>query len=86
VLVDYEPEEPAAFSPIEDDISIPEDHTPTLEERPADLPPLVDDLFAYPAEDGHMAGRKRRKNFLVRGRQSAPLTPTPKSKPPLVLM
>ncbi len=27
-LVDYESEEPAAFYPIEDDISVPEDHTP----------------------------------------------------------
>ncbi len=85
VLVDYEPEEPAAFSPIEDDISIPEDHTPTLEEGPADISLHANDLPAYPAENANMAERKRRQNVLVRGRQSAPPTPTPKSKPPLVL-
>ncbi len=31
VLVDYELEEPAAFSPIEDDIPIPKDRTPIPE-------------------------------------------------------
>jgi hypothetical protein len=54
---------PAAFSPIEDDISIPEDHTPTPEEGTADISPLSDDLPGFSAEYGHMAGRKRSRNF-----------------------
>ncbi len=35
---------PAAFSPTEDDISIPEDHTSTPEEETADIYSLSDDL------------------------------------------
>ncbi len=59
VLVDYKPEDPAAFSPIEDDLSIPEKRTPTLEEVPLDISPNTDELPAYPAEDVRIAGRKR---------------------------
>ncbi len=47
-LVGYEPEEPPRFSPIKDDISIPEEHTPTPEERASDFSPLADDLPAFP--------------------------------------
>jgi hypothetical protein len=32
-LVDYEPEEPAAFSPVEDDISVQECYTPAVSSR-----------------------------------------------------
>ncbi len=70
----------AAFSPIEDDISIPEDHTSTPEEETADISPLSDDLPGFSAEYCHMAGRKRSRNF--------PAPPTRqvllKSQPPLI--
>ncbi len=64
-LIDYEPEEPAVFSPIEDDILVPGDHTPTLEEGTAHISPLAVYLPAFSAEDGHMAGRKRLRSFLA---------------------
>jgi hypothetical protein len=40
-LVDYEPEKPAAFSPVEDDVLVPEDHTPTLEKGQPIFPLLL---------------------------------------------
>ncbi len=46
-LVDYEPEEPAAFSPVEDDVSVSESRTPALEEGPAEFPPLSDDFCGF---------------------------------------
>ncbi len=46
-LVVYEPQEPPRFSPIEDDISIPEEHTPTPEEGTSDISPL----WLLPAEN-----------------------------------
>ncbi len=62
-LVDYEPEEQAAFSPVGDDISVPEDHTPTLDQGPANISPIINDLPAYLTDDATMAGRKRRQKF-----------------------
>jgi hypothetical protein len=66
----------AAFSPIEDDISIPEDHTPTPEKKTADIFPLSDDLPAFSAEDSHMARRKRSQNF-----SGAAYAPSPRQIP-----
>jgi hypothetical protein len=43
-LVDYEPEEPAAYSPIQGGISVQGDHTPTLEEGPHDFSPNTDNF------------------------------------------
>jgi hypothetical protein len=37
-LVDYEPEEPPSFSPIQDEMSVQGDHTPTQEEEPHYFP------------------------------------------------
>jgi hypothetical protein len=54
---------PAALSPIEDDISIPEDHAPALEEEPHYFPPDTDELPASLAEDDPLAGRKRSRIF-----------------------
>jgi hypothetical protein len=79
-LVDYEPEEPAAFSPIQDDVSVQGDHTSTLEEGPHDFPPNTDDFPAFSAEDGHMAGRKRSQIFLALPTRQVLLN----SKPPLI--
>ncbi len=79
-LVDYEPEEPPRFSPIEDDISIPEEHTPTPEEGTADISPLADDLPAFFAEDDPMAGRKRSRF------SGAARTPSPPQDPDLAEM
>jgi hypothetical protein len=45
-LVDYEPEEPPRFSLIEDDISLPEKHTPTPEEGTGEISPHADELPA----------------------------------------
>jgi hypothetical protein len=62
-LVVYEYKEPPRFSPIEDSISIPEEHTPTPEEGAPDISPLADDLPAFSAEDGPMVGGKRSRFF-----------------------
>jgi hypothetical protein len=62
-LFGYEPEEPPRFSPIEDDISILEEHTPTPEEGASDISPLADDLPAFSAEDGPSVGAKRSRLF-----------------------
>ncbi len=62
-LVGYEPEETPRFSPIEDDISIPEEHTPTPEEGASDISPLADDLPAFFAKDGPSIGAKRSQFF-----------------------
>ncbi len=56
-LVGYEPEEPPRFSPIEDDVSIPEAHTPNPEDVASDISPLADDLPAFSAEDGPSISR-----------------------------
>ncbi len=53
-LVDYEPEEPAAFSPVGDDISVPKDHMPTLGEGPADISPAPGlAITCFPGRSGH---------------------------------
>ncbi len=62
-LVDYEPEYPPPFSPIQDDMSVQGDHTPTQEEEPHYFPPDTDDFPASLAEDDPMAGRKRSRFF-----------------------
>ncbi len=51
-LVDYEPEVPPSFSPIQDDISVREDRTPTHEEETGEISPHADELPALFAEDG----------------------------------
>jgi hypothetical protein len=61
-LVDYEPEDPPS-SPIQDEASVQEDHTPTQQERPHDFPFSTDVLPAFSAEDDLMAGRKRSRFF-----------------------
>ncbi len=80
-LADYEPrEEPAAFSPVKDDLSVQECYTPAHGDGPANIPPHSDDLPAYPAEGSNVARRKRSQIFLVRGRRAAPPMPTPKCR------
>jgi hypothetical protein len=78
-LVDYEPEEPAAFSPVEDDLSVQECYTPAHGDGPANIPPHSDDLPAYLAEGSNVAGRKR-SHFFKRGRREVPPMPTPKCR------
>ncbi len=65
-LVDYEPEEPPRFSPIVDDISLPEEHTPTPEEETGEISPHTDELPALFAEDDPMAGGGALANFFRR--------------------
>jgi hypothetical protein len=62
-LIGYEPEVPPSFSPIQDEISVQEDRTPTQEEGQNYFPPDTDDLPASLAEDGPMEGGKRSRNF-----------------------
>jgi hypothetical protein len=63
-LVDYEPEQPTRFSPIEDDISLPEEHTPTPEEGTGEISPHADELPALFAEDDPiMAGGGKRSRI-----------------------
>jgi hypothetical protein len=80
-LVDYEPEEPPSFSPIQDDMSVQEDRTPTLEEEPHYFAPDTDKLPASLAEDEPMAGRKRSLTF-----PGAARTPSPPQDPALADM
>ncbi len=77
----YEPEEPPRFSPIEDDISIPEEHTPTPEEGASDISLLADDLPAFSAEDGPMVGGEALAIF-----SGAARTPSPPQTADLVEM
>ncbi len=58
-----EPVEPPRFSPIIDDISLPEELTPTPEDVTSDISPIVDDLPAFSAEDGPSVGAKRSQFF-----------------------
>jgi hypothetical protein len=58
-LIDYEPEVPPSFSPIQDDMSVQEDRTPTQEEEQHYFPPNTDNLPASLADDDPMEGRKR---------------------------
>ncbi len=62
-LVDYEPEVPPSFLPIQDDISAREDRTPTQEEEQHYLSANTDELPALVAEDGPMAGGKLSQFF-----------------------
>ncbi len=55
----HEPVEPPRFSPIIDDISLPEEHTPTPEQQTGEISPQTDDFPAYLAEDGPSARGKR---------------------------
>ena len=55
-IIGYEPEVPPSFSPIQDEISVQEDRTPTKEEEQHYFPPNTDDLPASLAEDGPMEG------------------------------
>ncbi len=76
-LVVYEHEEPPRFSPIDDNISIPEEHIPTPEEGATDFSPLVKDLPAFFAEDGPMVGGKRSRIF----RRCSHAKPSSRSRP-----
>ncbi len=58
-----EPVEPPRFSPIIDDISLPEELTPTPEDVASDFSPTADDLPAFSAEDGPSVGAKRSHFF-----------------------
>jgi hypothetical protein len=63
LLVDYEPEEPAAFSPMEDDISgVGEDLSPPGDGQD-NISSTNNDFPANLAEGGHMAGAKRSQIF-----------------------
>ncbi len=58
-----EPVEPPRFSPIIDDISLPEELTPTPEDVASDISSQTDDLPAFPAGDGPSVGAKRSQIF-----------------------
>jgi hypothetical protein len=59
----HEPAEPPRFSSIIDDISLPEEHTPTPEEQTGEISPQTDDFPASLAEDGTSARGKRSQFF-----------------------
>ena len=59
----HEPVEPPRFSPIIDDISLPEELTPTPEEQTGEISPQTDDFPASLAEDGPSARGKRSQFF-----------------------
>ncbi len=61
--MDYEPEEPARFSPAEEDNSVDEDDLSVHGDGPADNNPTSDDIPAYLVEGSNVAGRKRSHNF-----------------------
>jgi hypothetical protein len=63
-LIDYEPEEPESFSPVEVDNSVEEDDYPAQGDGTEDNIPVTDDFPAYPAEGSDMAGRKRCQKVL----------------------
>ncbi len=54
--MDYEPEEPARFSPAEEDIYSGEDDYPAHGDGSEDNIHITDDFPAYPAEGADMAG------------------------------
>ncbi len=70
-LVDYESEEPARFSPVEEDIYSGEDDYPAHGDGPEDNIPITDVFPAYPAEGADMEGRKRLQNVFKRGSTAA---------------
>jgi hypothetical protein len=71
-----EPVEPPRFSPIVDDISLPEDLTPTPEDVASDISPNVYDLPAFSAKDGPSVGARRSHFF-----SGAAHTPSPSQHP-----
>ncbi len=66
-LIDYEPEEPARFSPADMDISAEEDDSPAHGDGPEDKAPISDDFSAYSAEAADRVGGKRSQNIFRRG-------------------
>ncbi len=67
-LVDYEPEEPATFSPVEDHISVGGEDLSSPGDGQNNISSTTNDFPAYLAEDDHiMAGRKRSQIVLKRG-------------------
>ncbi len=54
---------PPRFSPIVDDISLPEELTPTPEDVASDISSNVDELPVFSAEDGPSVGAKRSRIF-----------------------
>jgi hypothetical protein len=58
-----EPVEPPRFSPNIDDISLPEEHTPTPKEQTGEISPQTDDFPASLVEDGPSARGKRSQTF-----------------------
>ncbi len=75
------PVKPPGFSPIIDDISLPEELTPTPEDVASDISPIADDLPAFSAEDGPSVGAKRSQFF-----SGATHTPSPPQTPDLAEM
>jgi hypothetical protein len=80
-LVDYEPEDPASSSPVEDELSVEDYDMPAHGDEPASNIVVDTEIFVHLTECFNVAGRKRRQIVLVKGRQAAPPTPTPKFKP-----
>ncbi len=62
-LVDYEPEEPATFSPAEEDNYSDGDDYPAHRDGPEDNIDNTDDFPAYPAEGADRVDGKRSQNF-----------------------
>jgi hypothetical protein len=77
-LVNYEPEEPAAFSPVEDDLSVQECYTPAHGDGPANISTHSGDSPVYLAKGSNVARRKRSQNcFEERWTSGAPLCRRP---------
>jgi hypothetical protein len=70
-LVDYEPEEPATFSPVEDDISVVGEDLSPPGDGQNNISSTTNDFSANLAEGGHMAGAKRSQIVLERESQAA---------------
>ncbi len=62
-LIDYEPEEPAKFSPAEEDNYSDGDDYPAQRDGPEDNIENTDDFPAYPAEDADRVDGKRSQSF-----------------------
>ncbi len=69
--MDYEPEEPAAFSPVEEDNYSDGDDYPDHKDGPEDNNENTDDFPAYPAEGSDRVGGKRSQIFFRRGSAAA---------------
>jgi hypothetical protein len=69
-LVDYEAEEPATFSPMEDDVSVVGDDVSPPTDGQHNISSTYNDFPANLAEADHMAGAKR-SHFFVRESQAA---------------